>query len=241
MNLKTLANGYTGSGKSFFCLTHPKLYWITNEPGGSILLETHPELKKNVVKVVEALPSPAENMKQYFERLDKAIVEAHEMAKKGEVSSLGFDNMTYHSENRWLYIQAHEKIVSRNGDVDTRSMYGALSRYLYRFTLISLLSFPGNVCVTAHEQMEGEEAMERKTDKSTPIVPNLLGGFREKIGGMFSASIYLDKKKVGNDYKYYARCQKGAMREAKNRYGLPEIIENVSYQSIINNIKKEGK
>ena len=84
--------------------------------------------------------------------------------------------------------------------------------------------------------------MERKVDKSTPVVSNILGGFREKIAGMFSASLYLEKKRVGdNKYQYLARCQKGGQRDAKNRYGLPEIVENVSYQSIIKAIADSNK
>ena len=66
-----------------------------------------------------------------------------------------------------------------------------------------------------------------------------MGGLRDKVGGMFSGFIYLDKKRLGdNNYKYIARCQKGANVDAKNRYNLPEIVENVSYKSIIDSIGK---
>ena len=51
---------------------------------------------------------------------------------------------------------------------------------------------------------------------------------------MFSASMYLDKNNIGQGaYKYMARCQKGSGRNAKNRYGLGEWVENVSYPEII--------
>lgn len=49
---------------------------------------------------------------------------------------------------------------------------------------------------------------------------------------MFSASIYLYKRLGDNQYRYIARCQKGANVDAKNRYNLPEIVENVSYKTI---------
>ncbi len=241
MKTKTLANGYTGSGKSHFVITHHKTAWAITEPGTEILLSTHPELAKNVVYHETFLPSPTENVKQVLERLDKFILKAHEDCKTGKVETLALDNLTFYVATYWMYLNMFQPLKTRTGELDTRSMYGVLSRDVYKFLLVKILSFPGNVIVTCHEQYEGEEAMEKKTDKTTPIVPNILGGMREKIGGMFSASIYLDKKRVGEGkYKYLARCQKGNLREAKNRYGLPEIVEDISYQKMIDTIKQGG-
>jgi hypothetical protein len=245
MILKTLALGYEGSGKSTFLLSHPKVAWLLTEPGSEILLETMPEYKKNVVWFEQFIPSPSEDIKDVFKRLDAAILRAHTEAKEGKIETLGVDNLTYLSVNRFSYIEKYEKTFGKSGEVNTQAMYGALGRWLYNFTLTSVLSFPGHVVVTCHEQMESEDALEAKTDKTTPIVPNITGGFREKVGGMFGAAIYLDKQRVAaNQYKYVARCQKGNMRLAKNRYGLPELVENVSYSAIIdaiNNNKQEGK
>ncbi len=79
--------------------------------------------------------------------------------------------------------------------------------------------------------------MENKTNKAMTIAPAILGGFRDKVAGMFSASIYLEKKRKGeNQYEYWARCQEGNQRPAKNRYNLPEMIKDVSYQTIIKSI-----
>ena len=237
MKLKTLVNGYAGSGKSRYLLTHPKIAWLITEPGSEILLETHPELAKNVIWKEEFIASPLEDIKAVFERLDKAVIRAHQDAKDGKIETLGLDNMTFLSENRWIYINKYEKTVTTQGALDTRGMYGTLGRWLYSFTLTSLLSFPGNVIATCHEQMENEDAMELRADKSTPISPSILGGFREKADTLFSASIYLDKKRMGdNQYKYVARCQKGNQRNAKNRYGLPELVEDISYHKIIETI-----
>jgi len=242
MKTKTLANGYSGCGKSYFCITHPKLAWAITEPGTEILLDTHPELAKNVVYHETFVPSPTEDIKQVLERLDRFLIKAHQDYKESKIETLALDNLTYYVENYWIYINKYKRLMNKESVLDTRAMYGVLGRDLYKFILTYLLSFPGNLVVTCHEQMEGEEALERKTDKTTPIVPNILGGMREKIGGMFSASIYLDKKRIGPDkYQYLARCQKGNLREAKNRYGLPEIIEDVSYDKIINAISSGKK
>lgn len=232
--LKTLVSGYAGSGKSYFALTHPKVAWLLTEPGSEVLLETHPGLAKNVAWWESFLPSPEEDIKQVFERLDKAILRAFQDFKDGKVETLVLDNVTMLSENRWIYISQHEKLTSRSGEIDTRGMYGTLGRWLYLFTLKNLLSFKGNVVISCHEMSEEEQNEKGVSVKTGNVIPNILGGFREKIEGMVSASIYLDKKNVGQGvYKYMARCQKGSGRNAKNRFGLPEWVENVSYQEII--------
>lgn len=236
---KTLANGQTGTGKTYFAMTHPKFAYLGLEPNGMDTAKSNPKLLDNMVWADEFLNSPTEDMKVTFERLDKAIELAHKDQADGKVETLILDNLTYLSENRWIYINKYEPLRTSSGALDTRGMYGTLSRWLYNFTITRILPFKGNVVVTAHVQTEGDEAMENKVDKSMTISPAILGGFRHMVAGMFSASLYLDKKRVGeNKYMYLARCQKGANCEAKNRYNLPEIVENVSYQAIIDSIGK---
>lgn len=238
--LKVLANGGTGTGKTYLAFTFPKVAYIGTEPNGIDTAKANPELLENLVYADEFIPSPTEDIKVTFDRMDAFLVQAHKDAVEGKVETLVLDNVTFLSENRWMFINQHQKLVTAQGALDTRGMYGTLSRWLYQFTLTKILSFKGNVVVTCHEQIEGEEAMDRKVDKTTPIVPAIIGGFREKIAGMFSASIYLQKKRVVKNsvtnYEYVARCQVGDQRSAKNRYNLPEIVENVSYKRIIDSI-----
>lgn len=236
MKLKSLASSYPGGGKSYFGLTHPKVAWLITEPGSEILVDTHPHLAKNLAWSETFIPSPTEDVKGVFERLDKAIVRAHTDFKEGTVETLDLDNLSFLMEYRWQYINKYEKQFTSSGAIDNRSMYGTLGRWGFQFIINSILSFPGNVIVTCHEQVEGEEAMSHKVDKSSPIVPSVLGGLRDKLEGMFSASLYLDKQKTPQGYKYVARCQKGGQRNAKNRYGLPELVEDISYQKIIDTI-----
>src|SRR3990167_5963271 len=234
MHLKTLVSGYAGSGKSYFALTHPKIAWLLTEPGNEVLLETHPELAKNVVWKEEYLPSPTEDIKAVFERLEKDSIRAHKEFAEGKIEALVLDNVSMLSENRFIYIQQYERTVNRAGEMDTRAMYGSLGRWLFLFTLKNILSFKGNVVLTCHEMEEEEQNEKGMSVKTGNVIPNILGGFREKVEGMFSASIYLDKKNAGQRmYKYMARCQKGGGRNAKNRYGLSEWVENVSYPEII--------
>lgn len=257
--LKVLANGGTGTGKTFFGFTFPKVAYIGTEPNGLDTARSNPRLLENLVwadefipketlrdekGVVQSVVTPAgeiisEPISATFIRMETALAQAHKDYAEGKVETLFLDNFSFLSENRWIYINRYEQLKTTSGALDTRGMYGTLSRWLYNFTLTKLLSFKGNVVVSCHEQTEGDEAMEAKVDKSMTIAPAILGGFRDKVAGMFSASIYLEKKRKGeNQYEYWARCQKGNQREAKNRYNLPEMVANVSYASILASIGK---
>ena len=93
MYLKVLANGSTGTGKSYFGLGFPKVAWLLTEPGNLVLLETHPHLKQNVVWAEEFIPSPIEDIKITFERLQKAILRAYTECKEGKIDTLFLDNV----------------------------------------------------------------------------------------------------------------------------------------------------
>ena len=236
--IKIMNIGGSGAGKTHLSATFPKSYFLITEPGGWDTWMNRPELKKNVVGYDVFIPESVDDTKRVFIELDKACTEARQMAKDKKIETLVLDNMTYLSENRWVYINQHAPVYNMKGDKDTRGMYGALSRWLYQFTLMKLLSCPCNVVVNCHQMMETEETLAKKPDKTTPILANILGGFRDKVDGMFSCVFYLSKVPLGQGkFIYLARTDKGSGKNAKNRYGLPEVIENVSYQAVIDAIK----
>ena len=241
LTIKSMLVGESGSGKTHLAATHPKCYFLITEPGGKDTFLTNPNLQKNIVGWDEFIPQSIEDTKDVFDRLEKAIVEAKRMALEGKIETLVLDNLTFLSENRWMYIGKYEPTYSgKSGEIDTRGMYGTLSRWLYQFILMKILTFPGNVVVTCHEMLESDDNMEKKPDKTTPILANILGGFRDKADGMFSLVLFLSKVK-SNDGKfhYFARTNKGMGRNAKSRfYNLPEVIENVSFQTILEVINK---
>ena len=238
-SVKVLAIGYSGVGKTYFCGSFPRSYMMTTEPDGFTTLEMNPHLAKNVVKQAYFIPSPIRDSKKVFQDLHSACLEAHQLYEKGEIETLVLDNITYLAENRWNYIVQYEPELSKNGELDTRGMYGKLGRWLYNFVLMNLCSFPGNVVVTSHVMIENDEAMSRKVSKDD-IVANILGGFRHEAPGMFSLVMFLDKLHgtQPNQYKYVARVDLGQGKLAKNRYNLPEIIENISYQTVLDAIIK---
>lgn len=242
--VKALVIAPPGGGKTYFGGTFPKSYWLSTEPDGYETIEMNPHLKKNTIKYQSFIPKPilqgdklVPDVKTTFIEMSKALIEAHQMFDKGEIETIVLDNMTYLSENRWIYINQFEKEITKGGELDVRAMYGKLGRWLYEFTLMNICSFGGNVVVTSHIKQEHEEAMKRKVSQDD-IVPDILGGFRNQAPGMFSLVAFLDKIKSGNGYKYIARLDKSDDKLAKNRYNLPEIIENVSYQTILNAIIK---
>jgi len=238
-NLKIMVVGNSGSGKTHFTGTFPKSYVINTEPGGMDTIANNPQLSKNIVGWDEFIPDSPKDTKRVFQELQLACDKVKELAREGKVETLVLDNMTYLSENRWTYIETHEpKFSTRTGDLDKMSMFGALGRWQYQFVLMNLLRFPGNVVMTVHEQLESDEALDKKPDKSCPILPNIIGGFRDKAEGMFSCVMYLQKIKGQQGYKHVARTNKGNQRNAKNRYNLPEIIENPSYSNILTAIRK---
>ena len=235
--IKTLACGGFGDGKTFHAGTYPKSYWISTEPAGFETIEINPHLLKNVVKQDYFIPSPLESVGDVFKRMAVSCKEAYQLCKEGKVDTLVLDNLTYTMENRWIYINEFQKMFTKNGELDVRSMYGILSRWAYEFILINFCSFPGNVVVTAHIMQEHEEAMKKKIG-TDDIVPNILGGFRNQAGGMFSLYMFLEKLKTQQGYKFMARVDASNQKKAKNRYNLPEVIENVSYNTILTAIKK---
>lgn len=69
-----------------------------------------------------------------------------------------------------------------------------------------------------------------KINKMSDIAPMIEGGFRNKIEGLFGASIYLERKLTADGkMQYLAHCNikqaLGTVVEGKNRYGLPTTMD----------------
>jgi len=250
--------GGPGSGKTHNAATYPKCYFIITEPNSAETFLIKPDIRKNVVAYEYFIPDPADgdrSLKSMYgdvktSTIIKEINIAKEMAAKGEVETLVIDNVTYLVLNKWMHICKYEIQYGKSGEVNKQAMYSTLADWCWDFFVNYVINFKGNIVVTCHEVKESEEAMERKIDKSIEIVPSILGSFRDKILGLFSNVFFLTKEVVkenGKDvYKYYARTNKGNQRNAKNRFNLPPVIENPSYEIIRKSIeesvtKKETK
>jgi len=236
--------GGPGSGKTHFSATFPKFYSLLTEPDSHFIWTLNKELEKNCVGWDYFVPSSVGDTKAVWDRLRKAVLEAKDLFKQGKIETLVLDNLTYLSENLWNYLEKHDPTLSKQGNVDTLKMYGDLARDLYKFITYSCITFPGNFVLTVHEMQESDEAMAKKPDKSSPVVANVLGSFRNKVEGLFPVVLFLDKKEThdkNKPYQYMARTNKCDRRNAKNRFNLPERISNISYTTLINAINNKEK
>lgn len=240
IKVRALVVGETGSGKTRFGSTFPNSYFLITEPNGEDTFLTVPELRKNVLFFDRFIPESVDDTKPMFERLIKTCDDVREMAKKGEIETVVLDNLTYLAENRWIYINKFEPEISpRTGEINGQAMYGKLNRWLYNFVLMKLTSLPCNLVITTHQMLESDDAMDKKVDKNSPVMPAVLGGFRDTVGGLVSLVLFLGKENKGGQYKYYARTNLGAGKNAKSKYpNLPEVIENISFQTIRESIVK---
>lgn len=193
----------------------------------------------------------------------KALRNMFKGAKEGRIETLFLDNLTYTADGFFQYLQKHRanesSFIGDSGKLDKRKMYGYLKDWLHRFLMTSVINFPGHVVVSCHLQSEGKEKMDKKEGKvnsGVEVVPNILGGFRDKAEGMFTASIYLERKlltvtdpktqKVTQTPKFIAYTQNqvvpsfGSKILAKNVHGLPPRMENISYQSIMAHISRQA-
>ena len=243
IHFATMYVGGPGSGKTYNACTYPKVAMISTEPNHHWVWELNPHLKQNIVWQKYFIPDSDDegSFKTYFKDITAAIGEIKGLYSEGKVETLCVDNLTYLVHNRWLWLNRFQPIIGKGGELDTRGMYGQLRTWGYEFTLMRILSFKGHVVATVHEMLESEDALDKKIDKTMDKVPNLLGSFRQDVIGLFSNVFYLTKVKTERGYEYKARTNKGAGKEAKNRFNLPEIIDNVSYQRIMEEVNKSMK
>jgi hypothetical protein len=250
VKLRALVTGLPGSGKTYFASSAPKVYYMGFSLGEGDTFKVQPQLRQNIVKVAELVPGNDEELKQLFGDLDKGvenglihkcIAEAKQLYTEGKVETLVLDTLTYLVDYLWLYLNKFCPKYTRNNELDTRGMYGELNTRLSRLVGLQIMSFPANLIATTHEMLENEEAMEKKIDQSSPVVANILGGFRNKIEGMFSLNMYLAKVEKGGQYSYWARTNKGNMRNGKTRNPLPPTIQDISYTKIMQVINEAIK
>lgn len=240
VKLKVLLNGEFGAGKTFSAMTFPKWAYAQIEPNGLMTAKSNPSLLENMVVADQFILSKDEDVKDTFARLSAFCTEMREMAKKGEIETLILDNLTHLSINRWSFIEKYEKAISpRTGKEDTQSVYGILSKWLYKFILTEVVSLPCHVVVCCHTQDEEEDDGTGKLVKTGRVISQTLGGFRNQAASLFNASLFLECKQNKGVYSYTARCLPSSGKAAKNNIGLPEVVENISYKQIISNLHRE--
>ena len=242
-----LANGLFGSGKTHLGMTFPKVYYLGFEPSGLDILRIpdNKDLMSNLVEYEYAEPSTVAQYKEWFEKggrkgkLYSSLDRAKALFTEGKVTTLFVDNLTYMVDKYWQYINEFHKVFGKTGNLDTQAMYGQLRSDMMFLFAGEILSFRGNIVASCHLKRESEDTMQGgenragKVDRMSDLAPQILGSFRDLIPGLFGAVIYLDQR---SDGKRIAYCTKqkafGTIIYAKNRYGLPPIVENISYHTL---------
>jgi len=249
-----IVGGLFGSGKTHFGFTFPKVYNISIvDRGLEILLRKgNEDIRKNLVHYEIVNPSTDKELGEFFRKdLDMILQDVRDKAKEGKIKTILFDGFTYFVELKWRQINMDEQVKSdRTGNVDVQAMYRNLGIYLMRFVSRDLLplttQFGLNLVVTCHikrespEQIEGNKMRAGKVNKLSDISYMIEGSFRDKVGGLFGAMLFLETKVEGGKKIYYAYCDTTTgMRtliQAKNRYGLPPVVKDVSYSKLMSSM-----
>lgn len=189
-----------------------------------------------------------------------AVALARQLAEAGKVKTFLLDGFTYLSQLKWTQIceangiDPTSKEAVNKKSVDSRQMYDALGSYLDHLILQNVFPLATrhglNVIVTCHVQRESENTIKGVQDNRNPdlerqskrlinlesdLSPQVVGGFRQRIGGLPSAMIYLEHKleqdQSGKEViNYYAYCKMtrsvslDTTIKSKNRYGLPAVL-----------------
>lgn len=198
-----------------------------------------------------------------------AIALAKELGPRGEgkIKTVLLDGFTYLAQLKWTQIceakgiDPTQKEEMNRKEVDQRSWWDALGSYLDHLVLQNLLPLATrhdlNVVVTCHVQRENDNTVKgmqtsrnvelaaqskRLVNLESDLSAQVVGGFRQRIDGLPSATIYLEHKlgeateadvktgraaKAGQEIlRYYAYCKMtkseslDTVIKAKNRYGL---------------------
>lgn len=239
LHFKLLLNGPFGSGKTYKAMTFPKWAYAMWEPNGIMTARTHPELLKNMAYYESFVPSEDEDIKLTFQRYEAFLRQARKDAVEGKIQTLIDDNLTHRLEARWLYINKYEKSYAKSGEVDTRGMYGTLGRWAFKSTVCELVAANCHVVQTSHITTE------KRSDPATgqqyetgKLMSDTLGKFREDAAGYFNASLWLDLKREAKPgqpttYRYWAQCRPDGIVPAKNNLGLPERVEEISFDKLV--------
>lgn len=205
-----------------------------------------------------------------------AIALAKQLGPRGEkkIKTVLVDGFTYLAQLKWTQIcQAKGVDPTVKEDMnrkesDQRGWYDALGSYLDHLVLQNLLPLATrhdlNVVVTCHIQRESDNTVKgmqtnrnvelaaqskRLVNLDSDLSAQVVGGFRQRIDGLPSATIYLEHKLEEQDgkevLKYYAYCKMTRSQsldtviKAKNRYGLGTLnLTNASfYKTLLKKIE----
>lgn len=198
------------------------------------------------------------------------IAYATKLAEQGKVRTIFLDNLTYLVSMKWEHLggdnnrntqQAYGQLAQFASDLMLSRLLPLAARNRINIVTAIHVQRESNEYVKGADEYntagkrKGDELgrSKRQVNLNRDLSPMILGGFRQAVNGMPSAMIYLNNETAGVDasgkplLKYLAYTQKQAVKiwdteiEAKNRYGLPPILDltNASlYATLVQASKK---
>lgn len=278
------------SGKSDALMTFPAVYPLTCDPVGLEFLKTTDRgrlLGANLAAYPVELD--AVNLDAVFKETKEPdtssiwgwINHARQLAKAGEIKTVGLDGASYLS----IWLRAWQETLPENrtnaGELNTLRMWGNIKLWWSRFFLKELMPLCSryhlNVIMTCHVQRESEEVVSggtimgrkirAKVQTDSDIAPAIEGSFRDLLGGLPGAVIYLDhqagevrvrdaegapmmkdgKPMTAPGVVRIAYCDKvkglDTVVPAGNRYGLPakiNLTDRSLYQLLLKYSGRDG-
>lgn len=252
-----------GAGKTRAAIGFPKVYYVEigDTYGVKTVLEDpkNSKLRENLVEYVAIDIEDKKEAKDVFaptndpKRLDSIygiLAHAKQLAQQGTVKTLVLDGLSF------LFDFKGAEIGKGAGttDGDRWSYYRQLKESLTWFfnsNVMPLVSrYNLNVVVCLHVQRESEESKAKATTRDIDWGPRVEGGFRQALGALPRAMIYLHQsiRVAGQEQevKYYAYCQRIKVPHvgiipAKNSYGLNpsyDITNKSLYQLLVDTTKQ---
>lgn len=202
-----------------------------------------------------------------------AVALAKQLAAERKIKTFLLDGFTYLASLKWTQIceangvdMTAKEAINRKS-IDQRHWYDALGSYLDHLILQNVLPLSTrhglHVIVTCHVQRESENTIKGVQDNRNPdlerqskrlvnldsdISPQVVGSFRQRIGGLPSAMIYLEHKLVEDkdgkeaiQYLAYCRMTRSTSLDttvkAKNRFGLGTL--DLTHKSFYNTLMRK--
>lgn len=221
IGLKVLAMGQTGSGKSVFQLSFPKIAALDSE-AGLALYEGHPQFGKNIVMIQNTMS--VSDMEEAFDEIDEVLEE-----DPNQVGTFSIDSETkFYQTLQQSALEVEEKRARRNGKdvMDTnlsQRSWGRIKHVSTRLQNLKIDLSAKGIHVISVSQVE--DVKEKKGDSYVKVGEKPVMAKNAEYD--YDIIIHLFKEEDGKGGKKY----KGLiLKDRTNVCYDGQIVENPSYE-----------
>lgn len=223
-NIRALVYGAEGAGKTRFCGTFPKPFFIDTDRGLATIRKVNPE----------ARILPIERGRGAYTTVLKVLKDAVNLSGPfadggplADVETIVLDGYSALAEALIYEITTIEGNRSLTSNKPTWDDYNALKQRLVSITTVTQNLSYHNFVATAWDEIKTDES-----GRETEAGPLILGGFSKVVGRYFDEVYYMNMRKSQGDYIYEAHSKKFRNFPAKSRIGVPSIMEDPSYEKL---------